>query len=473
MASHFGSLTIISWLGSAYLIALAAVQPLSGKLTDIFGRRSGLLLCSILFAVENLMCAVAQSKSVIISGRVVAGIGAGGLNSICTFLATDLIPLRKRGMWQGIGMVVFGAGIGLGGVVGGAINDIWGWRYAFLLLTPLTAISAVGVWFFVPDCIQDEGSSSLDRVRRIDFPGACLLVLTLALLLWSLNYEKDNGSPSNLVLMISLPIVVGLLILFVWVEARYVLEPIIPINLLRVRTVAASCLTSGFVGMGMYTLMFYVPLYLQIRGYRTGEVGLRLLPEACGTALGCLGSGMITRLTGGYGRLKVVALHLFVGGAIGFSTSTLTTTVVLPEIYLFVNGLGFGGTLTVMLLSLLSAVEREAQATATAMLYAFRTIGATVGTTASNIFFREVLASRLSSQLHLHSVEQMLKDCNGPARGQSKCPHDVREGFMRALQAVFLLSLGFAVACLTSGLFTQNFRLRSTLDRKAKHDNDT
>ena len=219
-----------------------------------------------------------------------------------------------------------------GSVFGGAINDIWGWRFAFLLLTPVTAISALEVELFVPECTRIEHDSSFNRLRRIDFPGAYLLVSILVLLLWSLNVEKDDGSPSYLAFIISMPIVAGMLVLFVWVEARYALEPIIPVTLLHVRTVAASDLARGFVDMGIYTLISYVPLYLQIREYSTGQVGLRLVPEACGTALGCLGSGMITRLTGGYGRLKIVVLLFLASGAVGFSTSTLATPIVLAEI---------------------------------------------------------------------------------------------------------------------------------------------
>jgi MFS family permease len=129
-------LAIISWLESAYLIALTLVQPLSGKLTDIYGRRAGLLFCAMVFAVDNALCGLARVKSVLILGRVVAGAGAGGLNVIGTFVGNDLIPLQARGTWQGFGNIVYTAGIGLGGVVGGSISNFGGWRWAFLMLTP-------------------------------------------------------------------------------------------------------------------------------------------------------------------------------------------------------------------------------------------------------------------------------------------------------------------------------------------------
>lgn len=102
IASELHSLSLLSWLATAYLIANAASQPLSGRLTDIFGRGPGLIFCNFFFALGNLAIGLSQTPGQIIAGRVVAGIGGGGLTSIATFLASDLVPLRKRGVVQGV-----------------------------------------------------------------------------------------------------------------------------------------------------------------------------------------------------------------------------------------------------------------------------------------------------------------------------------------------------------------------------------
>lgn len=103
ISTSFDSLSLLSWLASAYLIANAACQPLSGRLTDIYSRRSGLVVSNALFAVGNLMCGLAKSEGTMIAGRVVSGMGGGGLMAISTFVGSDLVPLRKRGIVQGIG----------------------------------------------------------------------------------------------------------------------------------------------------------------------------------------------------------------------------------------------------------------------------------------------------------------------------------------------------------------------------------
>ena len=133
ISASFHSLSLLSWLASAYFVANAALQPLSGRLTDILSRRTGLIFSNIFFAAGNLICGLATSEWAMIFGRVIAGMGGGGLTAISTFVGSDLVPLRRRGVWQGFGNICFGVGAGLGGVFGGWINDTWGWRKAFLI----------------------------------------------------------------------------------------------------------------------------------------------------------------------------------------------------------------------------------------------------------------------------------------------------------------------------------------------------
>jgi MFS family permease len=83
------------------LIAQAALQPLFGKLTDIYGRRQGLLFSNSLFFIGTALCGLARNEYVMIIGRIVAGAGGGGLFAISSIVATDLVPLRKRGIVQG------------------------------------------------------------------------------------------------------------------------------------------------------------------------------------------------------------------------------------------------------------------------------------------------------------------------------------------------------------------------------------
>jgi MFS family permease len=180
ISNSFHSLSLLSWLASSYFIANAACQPITGRLTDIFSRRAGLVVSNALFAVGNLMCGMAKSHWTMIAGRVVAGMGGGGLMAISTFVASDLVPLRKRGIVQGIGNLSYGVGAGLGGVFGGYVNDAWGWRYAFLAQVPASIASGLVVSWLVD---VPPKRSEKSKLSRVDFTGSFSLVATLLLLL--------------------------------------------------------------------------------------------------------------------------------------------------------------------------------------------------------------------------------------------------------------------------------------------------
>lgn len=241
ISTSFNSLSLLSWLASGYLIANAACQPISGRLTDIFSRRTGLVVSNILFAAGNLMCGLATSEWTMIAGRVVAGMGGGGLMAISTFVGSDLVPLRKRGIVQGIGNICYGSGAGLGGLFGGWVNDTWGWRVAFLAQVPLIVVSGVLVYFTVN---VPAKKSELSKLSRVDFLGAFSLVVTLILLLLGLNSGGNIVPWSHPLVLASLPLSMVSLGVFVWIELRWAAEPVIPVRLLLDRTVAAACLTN-------------------------------------------------------------------------------------------------------------------------------------------------------------------------------------------------------------------------------------
>ncbi|KAJ5160278.1 Major facilitator superfamily domain general substrate transporter [Penicillium canariense] len=339
IASEFDSLAIISWLGSGYLIGLTAIQPLSGKLSDIFGRRASFCCASWMFTIGNLVCGLSCSKGVLIAARVVTGIGGGGCISIATFIASDNIPLKRRGIWQGTGAVVYTAGMGLGAVIGGAVNDAVGWRWAFIGIAPISLVAGLGVMMFVPG--HTDKQSTRELLGRVDFAGALTLVSSL-------------------------------------------------------RTVVAACLTAWFVSMAFYALTFYVPLYMKMLGHSSSEIGLRLLPDSIGAGLGSFLVGLVIRVSGKYGVFRYTMTILLVLASVGFVFSSVHTPWILPELYLLCKGFGMGGVLTMLILALLHSVPHKRHATATSALYAFRSTGATVGlSAASAVFYHRMYQSSL------------------------------------------------------------------------------
>jgi MFS family permease len=460
-------LSLLSWLASAYLIATAALQPLSGRLTDILSRRTGLIFSNVFFAAGNLICGLATKEWVMILGRVVAGMGGGGLTAISTFVASDLIPLRRRGVVQGIGNICFGLGSGLGGVFGGWVNDIWGWRKAFLVQVPLLVISGTLVFFTVNIPVKETSKSPL---RRIDFLGALTLVLTLILLLLGLNSGGNIVPWTHPLVLTSLPLSAVFLLLFIYIEDRVASEPIIPVRLLLNRTVASACLTNWFLNMSIFALYFYTPIFFQLQGHSTTQAGARLIPQSIGGASGSLGSGLIMKSTGRYWWLNAGLQVLYVLSLSLVCTFNLTTPLWPPLLYFLMGGIGFGGMLTVTLLALISAVEHKDQAVVTSASYAFRSTGSTIGITIASAVYqnrlKEKLWHRFGQEKHAAEVIKRLRDSFDEIQ---RVPQGWKEGvvdsYMESLSAVFVTAFIMAVLGAVVSLFMREHVLHKNLAR--------
>ncbi len=468
ISTSFSSLSLLSWLASAYFIAQAALQPLSGRLTDIYSRRNGLVWANIFFAAGNLICGLARKEWVLIFGRVIAGMGGGGLTAISTFVASDLVPLRRRGVWQGFGNISYGIGAGLGGVFGGWINDTWGWRNAFLIQVPLTIISGIIVFFTVRIPVKHSEKAA---IKRVDFLGAATLITTLVLLLLGLN-SGGNIVPWNHPLIYStLSLSFISLMLFIYVENNIASEPVIPVKLLLDRTVLSACLTNWFITMSVFAILFYGPIYFQVEGLSPTEAGVRLIPQSVGTALGSIATGLLMRWTGRYYGLNIGIQVIFIAACLIISTFTLDTPAWEPYLAFLMSGTGYSGMLTTTLLALISAVDHEHQAVITSASYAFRSTGSVIGITIASAVFQNVLKMKLWATL---GGRQGAADIIGRLRDSldeiGKLPLElrveVRGAYMDALRGVFLTTLGLSVMGALVSLAMREHKLHSNLERR-------
>ncbi|CAI7570305.1 unnamed protein product [Penicillium glandicola] len=468
ISSSFNSFSLLSWLATSYLISNAACQPLSGRLTDIYSRRWGLVFSNIVFALGNLICGLARAQWVIILGRVVAGVGGGGLTAISTFVTSDLVPLRKRGIWQGIGNICYGAGMGLGGVFGGWINDTLGWRWAFLLQVPFLLISCILVAIKVDIPVKESETA---RIKRVDFLGAITLVLTLVTLLLGLNTGGNQVPWTHPLVLASLVTSAVFLGLFIYVEAEVASEPVIPVRLLLNRTVAAACLTNWFVTMAVFGLLFYLPVYFQVLGLSATAAGARLIPQAIGTSIGSMGTGLIMRASGRYAFLSYAAMAVQILSTGLICTLNLYTPVGLPFLYFFLGGASYGSMLTITLVALISAVDHQHHAVVTSASYAFRSTGSTIGITVASAVFQNTLKFGLWSRL---GEREDAKELIGRLRDSLdeiwKLPADLTPGvldaYMASLRAVFVTLLGLAVLGAFASLAMREHKLHNNLARR-------
>jgi MFS family permease len=427
------------------------------------------MFSNIFFFAGNLICGLAKDEWFMIFGRVIAGMGGGGLMAISTFVGSDLVPLRQRGLIQGLGNVCYGLGGGLGGVYGGWINDIKGWRFAFYYQLPLIAISAILVACIVKIPVKEKNMS---RIKRVDFLGAFTLVSTLVLLLVGLNSGGNIVPWNHPIVLATLPLsAVGFLI-FIYVEDKVASEPVIPVRLLLNRTVACACLTNWFTTMSAFMLLYYAPVYFQVLGYTPTQAGARLIPQSIGASIGSLGAGYIMRATGRYYILNIfIESLLLISSALIAGTFDQNTATVPPYIYFFLAGVGYGGMLTVTLLALIAAVDHKYQAVVTSASYAFRSTGSTIGITIASAVFQNILKAQLWKRFGdrpdaAELIGRLRNSIGEVQRLPEELYEDAIKSYMWALKGVWFTMLGVATLGVVVSLGMREHVLHKNLARR-------
>ncbi|KAL4784568.1 major facilitator superfamily-domain-containing protein [Aspergillus varians] len=396
IGSDLNALNLTSWIATSYFLTLTSFQPLYGKLSDIFGRKSCLLFAYAVFGIGCLFCGLAQNIYQLIAARIFQGIGGGGMTTVVSILLSDIIPLRDRGVWQGVINIIYATGSGIGAPLGGVLSDYIGWRWAFIAQFPLCIIAFLAV-LIVLDLPPPEDSHWKTKLRRIDFPGAIVLIGAVLGLL--VGFDRGSNVSWTMPLTIaSLSVSAFLFVLFVVVEIYYATEPFAPGHIIFDRSFVAAYGCNFFSFAGWLSGLFYLPLYFQaVEGVSATGAGVRLLPCIFTGVAGSLFAGFVMKWTGKYYWLTVVGYTLLTLGLalIFLFSGAVADNLVLIIIGTIASSFGNGIGVTTTLISLISNATPEDQAVVTACSYLFRSLGSVIGLSLSSTVVQQVLRSRL------------------------------------------------------------------------------
>ena len=137
IVGDLGGLEHISWVVTAYLLAITAVTPLYGKLGDLYGRKIVLQGALVIFLIGSALCGMAQGMTELIAFRAIQGLGGGGLMVTAQATIGDVVPPRERGKWMGLFGAVFGVSSVAGPLIGGFFTSNLSWRWIFYVNLPL------------------------------------------------------------------------------------------------------------------------------------------------------------------------------------------------------------------------------------------------------------------------------------------------------------------------------------------------
>ncbi|KAG8777287.1 hypothetical protein FRC12_000450 [Ceratobasidium sp. 428] len=407
IGSYFNKSHQVSYLGTSYLLSVCCFTPLYGRLSDILGRKGAMMLGLFLFGTGTVFCGLAPSMELLILARAIAGMGGGGVFAVSSIVMTDLIPLKQRGLYQGLANIVFGLGTGIGGPLGGWINDTFGCR----LQIPILVLSAVLVVIKLNVTLPHPKQTARQKLARIDYAGSFTLVTSVGCLLLglSLKTSEDLNWSSSLILGLFF---VGAIsgVTFVYVEGHLAVEPIMPLNLLTRRTPLAVALANLCGALDAISTIYNVPLYFTaVRLRSAADSGLHLLPNAIAGSCGSMLTGWAMQKTGRYYHLILCSsFAMLVSYALLASWNESTAEYHLWGDVIF-NGLGIGALATSTLIALIAGIDKKEYAVATGTMYLFRTTGQVLGVSLSGALVQAVLVSTLKRGIHGPNADEIIQ----------------------------------------------------------------
>jgi len=387
IVTELGGLEHISWVVTAYLLAVTAVTPLYGKLGDQFGRKIVLQGALVLFLAGSALCGLAQGMTELILFRALQGLGGGGLMVSAQAAIGDVVSPAERGRYSGLFGAVFGVSSIAGPLLGGFMTTHISWRSIFYVNLPLGVIALIVLALVLP-------SAGERRRHAIDYAGTALLAAGLSAIILlttfgGTTYPWVSGEIAGLAVL-----GVACLVAFAFVERRAA-EPILPPALFRNRVFVVTSAVGLVVGFGLFGALTYLPLFQQtVRGLSPTASGLQLLPVMAGLLVTSIASGQIITRTGRYKLFPILGTAVAALGLWLLSSLEATTAPGVAALHMLVLGLGLGMVMQVLVLAVQNAVDYDMLGVATSGATLFRSIGGSFGTAALGAVFTGRLDGR-------------------------------------------------------------------------------
>ncbi|MBW2528975.1 MAG: MFS transporter [Deltaproteobacteria bacterium] len=370
IADQLGGFHLFPWVFSAYLLAQTISIPLYGRLADLLGRRVTYVAGVSLFLMASVACGLAPSMELLVAARALQGLGAGCVLPLTMTIFGDLYEVQLRTKLQGWFSLVWGVSSVVGPLAGGAIVHAWSWRWVFLSNLPfgLVALTLVGVLLREP--------ARARREHRLDVAGAALLSTATMLLLVALLPAEQR--PLALPVAVWLGFAAATVAAFLLVERRHP-EPLVPLDLFRDRVHVAVNSAGVLLGVVLFGIVGYAPLYVQgVRGGTPVEAGAMLIPLSLGWSAASIVAGRLVRRVG-FQFLVRLGSGLIATGAALARIGLWRDVPLLGLLGLTAYGVGMGCCISSFTVSVQERVPHARRGIATALTQFSRTIGGSIG----------------------------------------------------------------------------------------------
>jgi len=342
-------LKTIQWTVTGYTLALSAVIPLAGWMTDKFGAKRIFLITIALFTAGSVLCSLAQSPVQLIIFRIIQGLGGGMVSPIGMAMVFKLAPPHKRGAIMGVLGIPMLLAPALGPVLSGWLVEYVSWHWIFLINLPIGIIALFIGMKFLP-------ASEKHAAPHLDIIGMILAPIAFAMLAYGVSEGGTSWTSTSTITGLTVGGIA--LLLFILVELRQK-QPLLELRVFRSSDFTRGILLAWLAQIALFGSMIITPLYLQqVKGYTALETGLILLPQA-------LASGIFMPISGrlfdkiGARPLALTGLGIISAGLFLLSQVTVDTSLGMILLSLFLMGAGMGLTMMPVNTHVLNAAPRK------------------------------------------------------------------------------------------------------------------
>lgn len=457
MVADLHGFKLYGWVFTSYMLASTVSVPITGKVSDLYGRRPLYLIALATFAVGNVLCVVAPTMVALVGARIVAGLGGGALLALTGATIADVFAPRERGRWMGVILSAYGLGSIVGPILGGVITDHIGWRWVFAVPLPLLAFG-----FLVVGCMFPRVRA--DRRIRLDLVGSALISGGLGGVLLGFTWGGSSFAWDSWQVELCFAAGVALLVLFVAWEL-HTDEPVLDPLLFRVPVYSIG-LCFMFVLSGLYFMSIgFLPLFVQaVEGKTATSSGFILVPMIVAFMAGSAVGGSVISRSGRYKAQALLTSGLMLVGVVLFATLSRSPDSRQITAGMILFGFGAGATFPMAQVTVQSAFPHNVIGAVNAGRQMMGQLGAVVAVS----LMSSVLVSTFDRDLPLyaprqadseHLSPQTLLTAASQARIRQRFPAShggtllygryvaaIRHALANALAEVFLIGVGLAVA---------------------------
>lgn len=454
IAGDLGAVEQMSWVIVSYTLASTVVLPVLGKLADLAGARLIFLSSLVLFLVASLLCGFAQDITQLTLARVGQGIASAGLHLMPQTIIGEVTSPRERPRILSIIGAAFPIAILVGPIVGGVITDAWGWRWVFWINIPVGLVALALAVIAVPHI---DGRSG----RRFDLAGAVVLGVSVTAFVLAAGWATAGGVGGTNVIVAALVAILGFAA-FIAIELR-VEEPLVPLRHFANRTILVCIALSTVIGVGLFSVVSYVPTYIQMAYGASATVsGLVPIATVFGMLVSTLVTGWIASRSGRYRIFPLVGTSVAAVGLLVMAFLPAGLPLWVPMLAMGLVGIGTGAFMNIIIAVAQSAAPRADTGSVTATVSLVRQIGSTTATAVVGGLIGAGVTAGLPTSLDAATLTPQ-----SVAASSAAVQAQVAELYSGILAPIFVgLALAYAIG-IVAALLLPNGRLSDQIEAPA------